>query len=353
MAFTTVNYQDYEILPGADGSLEIGIIDVKGNGRTQVLRRDLKTKAWVSALWFGTVNYQGFHLVNDLNNNGHPELVVIDLKGNGNVQALVRDTRTMGWLPSIWFSPVSFDSSYIVEDVNNNGAPELVIADGHSGNKVQLLRRDLKSRQWLPALWFNVNELMGIQVVDDQTGNNGQEVLVIDKKADNRIQVLMRDFKSQAWQRRLWFNTVNFQALHVGGDKDNDNKVEIVVIDKKVSGQLQVFRRELVTTQWHGSLWHNSADLRSTKIRASNAEEGSALIFVNQTAIDKVKLRVLSLGAEVFDREYDFTVDYFEDVVIKDDSTDVFLMDKKPTGKLQAIHRSASDGAWKGSHWFH
>jgi hypothetical protein len=304
-------------------------------------------------LWFGTVNLQSVHIASDINGNGYDELLVVDLKSGGQVQGLMRDTKTLGWLPSIWFSPSTFKSAMLIDDVNGNGSQELVVMDSHDGSRLQLLRRDIKSRGWIGAVWFKTTELAKVRVIADQSGNGSQEVLVVDKKADGRVQVLLRDLKTLGWYKALWFNTVNFQQVLLGGDSDGDGKEELLVVDAKPSGQLQVFRREFITTQWRSSVWHSGKGLLDTQVRVSDGAMGTTLFLVSQGEGNQVVVTTKTLGSSVSTKAFSFGLDAYQGIVFELGSSNSFVLDKKDNGKLQAIHRDMVSGQFKGSHFFH
>ncbi|HEX7035138.1 MAG TPA: hypothetical protein VF210_05160 [Pseudomonadales bacterium] len=147
----------------------------------------------------------------DLNRNGRGELAVLgdNWKPDRTDKIELRDPVTGHvtghiWLGSGW-TPLA---QSLVRDLNGNGTPEAAILRTHPDGRVNVVLIDLASRLAVGSLNFPADyPPQGLLVIPDVNGNGADELVVLGRRHDGFDQkAMIRDSKSGAWLRVLWFD---------------------------------------------------------------------------------------------------------------------------------------------------
>lgn len=169
------------------------------NKSDRVEIRDLLTGKWVRSVYYGKITANKAQLVPDLNNNGTPEIAVLDTS-NDKVTVLVKDSVTRA--PVGYFG---YDPNYapgkllVVPDVNGNGASEITVFGKNSNNRTQkALVRDGKTKKRIRNVFFNkAFEPDDLVVIPDINDNGASEIGMLGTRPDNGLmRLIIKDSKS-------------------------------------------------------------------------------------------------------------------------------------------------------------
>lgn len=198
-----VTPKDLLILPDSNGKggPEMGVLgehdDPNKSDRVEI--RDLLTGKWVRSVYYGKITANKAQLVPDLNNNGTPEIAVLDTS-NDKVTVLVKDSVTRA--PVGYFG---YDPNYapgkllVVPDVNGNGASEITVFGKNSNNRTQkALVRDGKTKKRIRNVFFNkAFEPDDLVVIPDINDNGASEIGMLGTRPDNGLmRLIIKDSKS-------------------------------------------------------------------------------------------------------------------------------------------------------------
>jgi hypothetical protein len=189
--------KDLVVLPNVGGTAapDLAVLqdatDPEAYDRVEI--RDMASRQRLRYVWFGKgYEVKQLEMVEDVNNNGKPELAVLRA---GSVKVLVKDAGTGKYIRNIGFHPeYTPQKLLVVPDTNKNGKQELGLLARHPDTgvvKVEL--RDVKTGKRLVHIWYGKREEpLDAAVYPDINGNGSPEIGVLGHKIDNPDQLLVR-----------------------------------------------------------------------------------------------------------------------------------------------------------------
>ncbi|MFW2438602.1 MAG: S8 family peptidase [Arenicellales bacterium] len=189
--------RDLAILPSVGGTTapDLAVLqevaDPLKSDRVEI--RDLESKQRVRNVWFG----RGFEVkqlvvLEDMNNNGTPELAVLR---EGSVNVLVKDAGTDQLISRVGFSSyLTTQKMLVVPDIGNDGTQGLGLMLRHPvSGKVKIEIRDVSSGQLSSELWYGNKELpLDAVVYPDINGNGFAEIGMLSRNIINQDRLLLR-----------------------------------------------------------------------------------------------------------------------------------------------------------------
>jgi hypothetical protein len=168
-------------------------------------------------------------VMEDINNNGAPELVHL---GEGSVKTEVRDSLTGQHLGSTTFNPNFRPLDLeIVPDQNGNGVPELAVLQAGS-TRVEV--RDAMTGEWINTVFFNGTYTpKDLSVLPSVGGRAAPDLAVLQDRSNpmRHDRVEIRDLRSRRLVRNVYVGKgFEVKQLEVLEDINHNNKPELAVL---------------------------------------------------------------------------------------------------------------------------
>jgi hypothetical protein len=163
--------------------------------------RDLATGNRLRTLWLGgrwLAKQQA--LIRDFSGNGTQEVGVLRVAGDGAVNVIVYDSKTRQNLGAM-----GFDRNYppqkllVVGDVNGNGADEVVVFGARSDGANQKAQvKDSQTKALIRAMYFDRTlQPLDVAACGDSDGNGSPELVMLGKrKSTGQPRAVIKDVKS-------------------------------------------------------------------------------------------------------------------------------------------------------------
>ena len=227
-------------LPAASDILEIRAVDdLSGNGVKEIaalsLRRstggifvtlrDALTGTLIKSIFYNNTDEPiGMVVVPDLNSNGAPEIGVLSVDGTtGAAKVAIKDTLS-GLLVRTILCGDAYDviSAVGIDDINNNGNPEVGVLGANKATGAVLLRLyDALTGAFVKKIRYDASfEALGADLVADLNGNGHEEGGVLGLNLSTgwtRVQV--KDLKTNTLLSNIYFGDTH---LPVGAVQTED-----------------------------------------------------------------------------------------------------------------------------------
>ncbi|MFW2439262.1 MAG: hypothetical protein ACN4GR_07810 [Arenicellales bacterium] len=244
-----------------NGATELVLL-AEGSTKTEV--RDSLTGEFLGAATFSP-DYMPIDLaiVPDQNGNQIPELAVLQKKA-GSTRVEIRDALSGSWIKAVYFNPNFNPKDLVVlPNVGGTGALDLAVlqdsTDPQIYNRVEI--RDMESKQLLRNVWFGQNfEVKQLEVLEDVNNNGTPELAVL--KGGGVVNVLVRDAGTGKYIRNIGFDP-NFtpQKLLVVPDTDNDGEQELGLMSRRPdNGQVKIELRDVTGGELTKNIWYGVKD---------------------------------------------------------------------------------------------
>lgn len=194
---STFEAKDLAILPNVGGTASVDLAVLQDmtdpNQHDRVEIRDLGNKQLVHNVFFGKgFEVKQLEVLEDVNNNGKPELAVLRV---GSVNVLVKDAGTGSYIKNVGFNPnFTPQKLLVVPDTDNDGEQELGLMARNPGNgQVKIELRDVNGGQLTGNVWYgNKDQPLDAVVYPDINGNGSAELGVLGRANDNPEQLRLR-----------------------------------------------------------------------------------------------------------------------------------------------------------------
>jgi hypothetical protein len=191
-----------------NGRSELAVLARNGAGKNAVEIRDALSGVRISRIFYlgPANNLVDFDSADDVNSNGRPEIIVLGKKDGGPNTAHAKDGKTGDLIAK----PVMLGPQWTtfalrtVDDLNGNSSPEIAAIATNAANITNVQVRDLLAATVTSRFGFlgPVYDPRDMEVLDDVSGNNLQELVVVGRRDDTgQIRVQIRDGKTgQKWK---------------------------------------------------------------------------------------------------------------------------------------------------------
>lgn len=191
-----------------NGRSELAVLARNGAGKNAVEIRDALSGVRISRVFYlgPANNLVDFDSAEDVNSNGRPEIIVLGKKDGGPNTAHAKDGKTGDLIAK----PVMLGPQWTtfalrtVDDLDGNSSPEIAAIATNAANITNVQVRDLLAATVTSRFGFlgPVYDPRDMEVLDDVSGNNLQELVVVGRRDDTgQIRVQIRDGKTgQKWK---------------------------------------------------------------------------------------------------------------------------------------------------------
>ena len=202
LSFSTsqFNPEDLSVLESSPANVAVLFENKDASKRDKVTIKDISTGRVINNLWYGAHwDVQQLELLSDQNGNGLPETAVLR-KTEDKFNVMIRDAQSSARL-----TVLDYDSNYkpikmrIANDLNNNGADEIVMLDKHRQNEfIKATVKDAKSKKLIKKMFFNKRMVPhDLAVCADMNGNNKSEIVVLgERHRDGGLVLIVKDAKT-------------------------------------------------------------------------------------------------------------------------------------------------------------
>ena len=211
--------------------------------RVQV--RDGSTAELISDIDFGPDPVTAIEMIDDLDDNGAPEIVVLGTRPTGIVRVVVRDSLT-GDVQNTIFYGAEFAAVdlVVVPDLDGNGAPELAVLGQSLAGRVRVQARDALTDAENSTTYYGDNFApVDVQVISDVSGNGEPEMVVHGRVfAGGQGRAQLRDTDTGKLVRNIFFGTT-YEPLQLAiiDDVSGDAKPDLVQLGRRPdTGALRV-----------------------------------------------------------------------------------------------------------------
>jgi len=191
-----------------NGRSELAVLARNGAGKNAVEIRDALSGVRISRIFYlgPANNLVDFDSAADVTSNGRPEIIVLGKKQGGPNTAQAKDGKTGDLIAK----PVMLGPQWTtfalrtVNDLDGNSSPEIAAIATNAANITNVQVRDLLAATVTSRFGFlgPVYNPRDMEVLDDVSGNNLQELVVVGRRDDTgQIRVQIRDGKTgQKWK---------------------------------------------------------------------------------------------------------------------------------------------------------
>jgi probable HAF family extracellular repeat protein len=248
------------VLPASlhdDGLHRLGVAGIRADGRPLVQIRETASGGGTRNLSFGaTYAPVGFALLDDLNDNGNPEIALVGVSSTGRVPALVRDAAT-----GQSTGQYSFASAYVPAlaagiDLDGDGGGNLLAVLGRQADgAVQAEIRNTTTGNLHARVGFTAGyRPLDLVVLPDINGNSAPELALLQISEGGDVRIEVRDATRGTRIRIVSLtDTLEPKSLSAIADLNGNGVPELVYLGEAEPGSFQRIAKDASTGAAVGS----------------------------------------------------------------------------------------------------
>ena len=268
LSYLATNCINHVLLPdtNSNGSMELAIVEQFSSTQIRIVIMDTKTGAWIKNIYAAPKDLMEIVVLPDVNGNGVQDIGIVDKFLSNRIRVLIYDPSTGAWTgKTLWCQVNNYQGYHLMPDLNGNGSREFAIMDKYSSTQYRLISLDLNTKLWVQTAWFNINEFVDYKLITDINSNGVDDIGILDRWTNGYLRFLMYDGKTRAWIGTLWPNTENYVGMEELGNINGMGGTDLIFVDRFDMDQVRVIEYDAKTKGLIGTFTVDAPEYDSYK----------------------------------------------------------------------------------------